>query len=161
MSHAQGQRYAEGRAAQPCARSAASKTTSRCGLGACSSVLHFPSTGVSLPGTGTAPKGAGSCFGSQTCFYCQALPDPYRQTQGLCIFDGTDPERNRQPSCFDFAQPRAKTWLKNRRVASGWPFGWSTGLIAWWRKNSLKPMNCWCLNGAGSLTAPLPVARRS
>ncbi len=161
MSHAQSQRYAEGRATQPCARSAASQATSDCGRRACSGMLHFPSTGVSLPGAGTAPERAGSRFGSQARFYCQAFPDPHRQTQGLCIFDGSDPERNRQPSCFDFAQPRAKTWLKSRRMASGWPFGWNIGLIACWLRNWLKPMNCWCLNGAGWLIAPLPVARRS
>jgi hypothetical protein len=46
-------------------------------------------------------------------------------------------------------------------MASGWPFGWNIGLIAWWPKSSLKLMNCWCPNAADNPIVLVSVAGRS
>jgi len=160
MSHGQSPRYPESRATQPGARSVASPATSRGGLRAGTNLFHLPSPGVSLFRTSTTPKGAGARWGSQDRFHGEALSDSGRPTPGLCRFDRADLERPRQPCCFEVTEPRAKTWLKGRRMAKGWPFGWNIGLIACWPKSSLKLMNCWYPNGEGWLIAPLPVARR-
>jgi len=161
MSHAQSQRYPEGRATEPCPGSAASQAASRGCHRACAYMLHLPPAGVPLLRTGTAFEGAGFRWQYQDRFHCQALSDSNRQTPWVCGSDRADLERHRQPSCADVVKPRAKTWLKNRRMVSGWPFGWIIGLIACWLKSSLRLMNCWYPKGAGSLIAPISVVRRS
>ena len=160
MSHAQSQRFSESRATQSCPRSVASQEISRGSVRACTTVLHFPPPGVSLPSPGAAIEGAGSRWRSQDRFHCQALSESGRKAPGLCIFDWADLERHRQPCCFEVPEPRAKTWLKSRRMASGWPFGWNIGLIACWTKSSPKLMNCWSPSSGGGLVLPFSVAGR-
>ena len=161
MSNAQSQRYPESRATQSCARSVAPQATSRGGLRACTNVLNLPPPSLSLPRSGTAIEGAGSRCGFQNRFHCQALSDSGRPTPDLCIFDRADLKRHRQPCCFEVTEPRARTWLKSRRMAGRWPFGWNIGLIACWPKSLLKLMNCWCPNDADRLIMPMSVARSS
>jgi len=159
MSHAQSQRYAKGRATQSCARSVAPQAISRGSLRACADVLYFSPPGVSLPGTSPTFKGTGSRCRSQDRFHCKALSGFSRQTPGVRIFHRADLERHRQPCGREVIEPRAKTWLRSRRMASGWPFGWNIGLIACWPKSSLKLMNCWYRNSGDGLI--MSVARRS
>ena len=160
MSHAESKRYPEGSAAQLRSGSVALQATSRGSLRACKNALHLPPSGISLPATSATPEGAGCHWGSQDRLHGQALSNFGRPTQGLCIFDRTDPERHRQPCGFAAAATRAKTWLKSRRMAIRWPFGWNIDLIACWPKNSLKRTNCWCPNGAGWRIVPMLIARR-
>lgn len=161
MSHAQSKRYAKSRAAQSCARPVASERTRRGSVRACSNIFHFPPSGISLPGTSAAIEGASFRWGSKDRLHSKAFSDFGRETPGLCIFDRADIERNCQPCCYEVAGPRVRTWLKNRWMASKWPFGWNISLIACWPKSSLKLMNCWCLNDADGRIKSLSVARRS
>ena len=161
MSNAKSQRYTKSGASQSRTRLIASQSTRRGGFRACTNIFHFSPPGVSLPPTGAAIEGTGCCGKPQDRLHSQALSDFSRETPGLCIFDRADLERHRQPCCYEVAEPRVRTCLKNRRMASGWPFGWNIGLIGWRPKSSLKLMNCWYANDADSPIVFVSVPRRS
>jgi hypothetical protein len=160
MSHAQSKRYPEGRAAQPCSGFVALQTAFGSSLRACAHVLYLPSPGISLPAASTAPESACSCWGFQGCLYCQAVSNSDREAPSLCVFHRADAQQHCQPCGFAVFRPGIKTWLKSRRMASRWPFGWNIGLIACWPKSSHEHTNCWCPNGADWLTLAKFVARR-
>lgn len=162
MSYDKSQRYSEGRAAEPCQGYVAPpKVASGSCQRACAYVLNIVPPGISLPGTGTALEGAGSCWGFESCFHCQALSQSDREATSVCDFDWADVERDCQPSCRDVAKPGVKRCLKSRRVVSRWPFAWIIGLTVCWLKSLLRLMNYWFPNGAGSPIAPIFVVRRS
>lgn len=161
MSHAQSQRYPEGRAAQPSPGFVAPPAAFRIRRRACTHMLHLVASGLSLPRAGPTLEETGSCRGCQARLHCQAFPSSGRQTPNLCNIDRADSERHRQPSRTNASEPRTQTWLKSRRMVSDLPFGWIIGLIDCWLKNSLKLMNCWYPSGAGSLIGPISPARRS
>ena len=160
MSHAQSKRFPKSRATQPCPRSVASQGASRCGPGVSANLLYLSPPGVSLPAASSMPEIAGSCWGFQGRLHGQALSNSGRQAAHLCIFDRADVEQRRQPCGLAVVEPRAKTWLKSRRMASRLRYGWNIGLIACWPKSSHKHTNCWYPNGAGWLILSKPDARR-
>jgi hypothetical protein len=160
MSYDQSKRYPESRATQSRPGSITPHGTSRCSLGVGPSVQYLSPPGVSLPAASTTFKSTGSYWGFQSRFYGEALSKSGRQAPGLCIFDRADDEQHCRPCGFAVIEPRAKTWLKSKRMASRWPFGWNIGLIACWPKSSHKPTNFWCPNAAGWLILPKPVGRR-
>ena len=154
MAHAESQRHAEGRATQSCSRSASTKGSSRGGVRACRNLLALPSPSLPLLGTSTRAARAGSRCRSENSFYRQAFSICGGQAPRLCVFDWADLKRNRQPGCCAVPEPRTETWLKSRRMASKWPFGWSISLIGWRPKSSLKFMKCWYPKNGGRLIAP-------
>src|SRR6185503_3592401 len=127
MSHEPSQRYPEGRTTQPGARPVASATPSSSRFPAGRKVLYFPAPSLSLLGTSPGSERAGPGGGYQDRLHGQALARPGRATAGLCYFDRADLERTGQSCCFEVTEPRARTWLKDRRMVNGWPFGWNIG----------------------------------
>jgi hypothetical protein len=160
MSYAQSEWCPEGRTAQPRARSIASQANSRSRLRPCTDVLHFPSSSLSLLATGAEPEEASSRGGSQNRLHSQAFSNSRGQAPGLCIFERPNFKRSSQSCVGDVTQSRIKTWLRSERMANKWPFGLNIALIVCWPKNSLKLMNCWYPNGAGTQNKSMSVARR-
>ncbi len=159
MANGQSKRYAESGATKSRARSVAAQAASGSSFRARTNILNFPSSSLSLPRTRTTIKSPSSRWRSQNRFHRQTLSEFGRETPGVCIFDRADLERHCQPCRFEVFEPRSRTWLKSRRMASIWPFGWNISLIACRPKSLLKLMNCWCPNGADRRI--ISVARRS
>lgn len=159
MSHVQSQRYPEGRAAQPCSRFFASQRARHGGLRTRANLHHLPPASVSVSQASATPEGSGPGRGCKGRLYCQAVSKFGREAPGLCFHDRSYIERHCQPCCCEVIEPRNETWLNDRRLVSA-PFGWNTGLIACWPKNSRTFMSCWRRNGAEWRIAAQPVVRR-
>jgi hypothetical protein len=149
MSDGSRQQCPEGRAAQSCPHPfTAVPTLARGRPTTGKELLDIGAPGLSLPRAGTATQAPGPGRRGQSVLHRQAFAQSCRPTPRLRRFDRIDLKRDRQPCLLGGTEPRARSWLTERRVNHE-PCIWNIASIDCCRTSWFKPMNCSCQTGAG------------